>query len=145
MSAKQESVSDAAFKTWLFSSHFNFASKDDRVTTATCKYCLLVVSPTVTNCCKELHLKYGKHSRSIFDNFTMHENQSGLCENQYFFLYFENVATFIKSYCVFLCYFLQYDEVFLVSLLNGCYHYLVFMIPVNGCSESKLLEMSKFH
>ena len=74
MPAKQESASDTAFKTWLFSSHFNFASKDDRVTTATCKYCLLVVSPTVTNCCLELHLKYGKHSKSVFDNFTMHEN-----------------------------------------------------------------------
>ena len=69
MSIKQESVSDATFKTWPFSSDFNFASKDDRVTTATYQYCPLVVSPTVTNCCKELHLKYGK-----IENFAMHEN-----------------------------------------------------------------------
>ena len=38
MSRKQESVSDAAFKAWPFSSDFNFAFKDGRVTTATCKY-----------------------------------------------------------------------------------------------------------
>ena len=38
MSTKQETVSDAAFKAWPFSSNFNFAFKDRRVTTATCKY-----------------------------------------------------------------------------------------------------------
>ena len=31
------------------------------------------------------------------------------CENQSFFLLFQNVATFIESHYVFLCYFLQYD------------------------------------
>ena len=70
MSTKQESVSDAAFKTWPFLSDFNFASKDYRVMAATCKYCPLVVSPTITNCCKELHLKYGKIPRSVFENYT---------------------------------------------------------------------------
>ena len=39
MSAKQESASDAAFKVWPFSSDFNFATKDGRVTAAICKYC----------------------------------------------------------------------------------------------------------
>ena len=34
------------------------------------------------------------------------------CENQSFFLS-RNVANYIESHCVFLCYFLQYDEVFL--------------------------------
>ena len=29
----------------------------------------------VTNCCKELHLKYGRVPGSVFENFTMHENQ----------------------------------------------------------------------
>ena len=49
MSTKQEIVSDAAFKAWPFSSDFNFACKDGRVTTATCKYyCLLVVNPITT-------------------------------------------------------------------------------------------------
>ena len=61
------------------------------------------------------------------------------CENQSFFLLFRNVATFIESRCVFLCYFLQYNEVYLISPLEGCYHYLVFMHPVNGYSKSKLL------
>ena len=44
----------------------------------------------------------------------------------------------LSKFIVFLCYFLQYDEVLLISLLDGCYHYLVFMNPVNG-SKSKLL------
>ena len=39
---------------------------------------------------------------------------------------------------VFLRYFLQYDEVLLRSLLDGCYDYLVFMDPVNGYSKPKL-------
>ena len=42
-----------------------------------------------------------------------------LCENQSFFSLFQNVATFMKSHCVCLCYFLQYDEVFLISLLDS--------------------------
>ena len=55
-----------------------------------------------------------------------------LCENQSFILLFQNVATFIKSYCVFLWYFLHYGEAFSISLLDGCYHYLVFMDPVGS-------------
>ena len=74
MSTKQESVSDATLKAWPFSSDFNFASKDDQVMAVTCKYCPLIISPIVTNCCKELHLKYGKIPRSVFENFVMHEN-----------------------------------------------------------------------
>ena len=51
----QEIISDTTFKAWPFSSDFNFACKDGWVTAATCKYyCLLVVNPTITNCCKEL-------------------------------------------------------------------------------------------
>ena len=46
MSTKQESSSVATFKAWPFSSVFNFGCRDDQVTTATCKYCLLVVSPS---------------------------------------------------------------------------------------------------
>ena len=42
ISTKQES--GATFQAWLFSFVFNFGCKDGRVTTATCKYCLLVVS-----------------------------------------------------------------------------------------------------
>ena len=87
MSAKQEIVSDAAFKAWPFSSNFNFACKDGQVTTATCKYyCPLIVNPNITHCCKELHLKHGRNPRSVFENIAMHKN----------------VATFIKSHCVYL-------------------------------------------
>ena len=72
MSTKQESVSDAAFKAWPFLSDFNFAFKHSRVTAATCKYyCPLVVSPTITNCCKELHLKCDRVPRSVFENVAM--------------------------------------------------------------------------
>ena len=62
-----------------------------------------------------------------------------LCENQSFFLLFWNVAIFIEIHCVFLCYFLQHDEVFFISLLAGCYHYLVFLDSINCYSKSKLL------
>ena len=40
------------------------------------------------------------------------------CENQSFFLLFQNVVAFIKS----MYYFLPYDEVLLCSLLDICYH-----------------------
>ena len=57
MSRKQEIVSDISLKAWPFSSDFNFICKDYRVTAATCKYyCLLVVNPATTNCCKKLNI-----------------------------------------------------------------------------------------
>ena len=101
MSTKQESVSEAAFKTWLLSSDFNFPGKDDWVTAATSKYCPLVVSPTVTNCCKEVNFKYGKITRSVFENLAMHKNYSGFVWKPDVFLYFWNVATFIECNCFF--------------------------------------------
>ena len=117
------SISDTSFKAWPFSSDFNFAFKDGRVTTATCKYyCPWIVSPTITNCCKKLHLKCGRVSRSALKMLPCMKTSPASCENQSFFLLFQNVATFIESHCVFLCYFLQYDEAFLISLSDGCYH-----------------------
>ena len=75
MSTKKERVSDATFKACLFSSDFNFAFKYSWVTAATCKYyCPLVVSPTITNCCKELQLKCDRVPRSAFENVDMHKN-----------------------------------------------------------------------
>ena len=67
-----------------------------------------------------------------------------LSEFQSFLLLLQNVTTFIKSHQFFLCYFLQHDEVFLISLLDSCYHYLVFIVPVNDCSKSKLLVRVNF-
>ena len=58
-----------------------------------------------------------------------------LCENQSFFLLFRNLVTFIKIHFVILYYFLLYLEVLLSNLFDVCYHYLVFMDPVNGCSK----------
>ena len=73
MSTKQEIISDAAFKAWPFSFDFNFACKDGSITAATCKYyCPLAVNPTITNCCKELHLKCDRVPRSVFENVAMH-------------------------------------------------------------------------
>ena len=59
------------------------------------------------------------------------------CVKTSLFSYLE-MLTPLSKVIVFLCYFLE-DEVFFISLLNGCYHYLVLMDPVNGCSKSKLL------
>ena len=74
-SSKPEIVSDATFKTWPFSSNFNFTSKDGRVTAGTCKYyCPLVLNRTITNYCKVLYLKSGGASGSAFESFTMYEN-----------------------------------------------------------------------
>ena len=56
ISTKQESVSGATFQAWLFSFVFNFGCKDGQVTTATCKYCLSVVSPSDEALCKFLPL-----------------------------------------------------------------------------------------
>ena len=68
-------VLGATFKAWLFSSDFNFASKDGQVTIETRKYyCPLDVSPTTTNSCKEIHLKCGRIPRSVFENVDIHEN-----------------------------------------------------------------------
>ena len=74
MSRKQETVSDTTFKTWPFSCNLKFVSKNDRVTAVTFRHCPLDVSPIVTNCCKELYLKYGKIPRSVFENFTICKN-----------------------------------------------------------------------
>ena len=73
MSAKQENVFDAAFKSWPFSFDFNFTCKDGRVAAATCKYyCQLFVSPIITNRCKKL--KCGRVLISVFGNTAMHEH-----------------------------------------------------------------------
>ena len=55
------------------------------------------------------------------------------------FSYFFEMLPRLSKVIVFFCYFLQYDEVFLIGFLDGFYHYLVFMDPVSGCSNSKLL------
>ena len=59
------------------------------------------------------------------------------------FSYYFEMLPLLSKVIVFFCYFLQYDEVFLISLLGGCYHYLVFMHLVKGYSKSKLLVKDK--
>ena len=121
MSTKQEGISDAAFKALPFSSNFNFAFKDGQFTTATDKYCPLVVSPTIINCCKGFHLKYEFLDLSL-KMLPCAKTSTVSCENQFFSYCFEMLPPLLKI-IAFLC----------------CFHYLVSMDPVNGCSKSKLL------
>ena len=52
--------------------------KGGSVTAATCKYyCPLFVSPPMTHCCQELHLKCGRVPKSVFENVAMHKKLSG--------------------------------------------------------------------
>ena len=75
MSIKQESLSDAVLKAWPFSSDFNFICKDDGVNAAICKhYCPLVVNPHINNCCKDLHLKYGRVPSSVYENIAINKS-----------------------------------------------------------------------
>ena len=121
---------DAAFKARLFSSDFSLACKDGRATAATCKYyCPLVVNPTFTNSCKQLHLKCGRD---------LSLKMSPCTKTSLFSYYFEILPPLLKV-TVFFCYFVQYDDVFLIDLLDGCYHYLVLRDPVNDYSNSELL------
>ena len=137
MSTKQESVSDTTFKAWPFSSSFNLASKHGGVNTATCQYFPLVVGPTITNCCKRTILNIGKFLDPSLKTLACMKTSPVLCENQSFFYYFKMWLPLLKV-IKFFCFLLQHDEVFLISLLDGCYHYLVFMDPINDCSKSKL-------
>ena len=127
----KKTLSDVAFKTWPFSSDFNFACNDGRVTAETCKYYCLKVLPLPT-VARISVLNMAGVPKSVFENI---RHVQKLVQ----FLLFRNVATFIESHCVSLCYFLQYDQVFLISILQGCYHYLVFMDPGSGCSKSNYL------
>ena len=120
MSTKQEIISDATFKAWPVSSNFKFACKNGSVTKATC-YSPLAISPTITNCCKEQHIKCGRVPKSIFENVTMDENWSAFMWKPVFFSYYFEMLPPLLKVIVLFCYFLQYDEVFLLSLLDGCY------------------------
>ena len=137
ISTKNENVSDATCKAWPFSSDCKFARTDGPVTADITVHWLqalplpVVGKSSIVNVIEFLELS--------FKNLAMHKTRLVLCESQSCFLLFWNVATFIESHCIFLCYFFQYDEVFLISVLDGYYHYLFFMDPVNGCSKSKLL------
>ena len=125
------------------SSNFNFACKDGRVTAVTFRYCSLVVSPTVNT--KSSILNVAEFLDLSLKISPLTKTSPVLCENQYFILkmcILKNTSKYghlyRKTVC-FLCYFIQYEEVFLSRLLESCYHYLVFMDPVNGYSKSTLL------
>ena len=138
MSRKQEIVSDAAFKTWPFSSDFNFACKNGWVTTTTWKYyCTLVVNTAITSCCKELHLKCSKVPRSVFENITMHKNYScSVWKPVFSILYCEMFSPLLKI-IVFLCYFVQFDEV----IFDQPFRRLLPLLSFHGSSK-RLLKVS---
>ena len=72
---------------WLFSSDLILPVKMVELTAATCKYCCpLIVSPTITNCCKGLHLKCGRVPRSVLKTSPYTKTSPVSYENQYFFL-----------------------------------------------------------
>ena len=87
---------------------------------------------------QNLHLKCGRVPRSVFANLAMHENQFGFVWKPVFFSIISKCYQLYRKSMCFSVTFLQYDEVFLISLLDGCYHYLIFMDKANG-SKSKLL------
>ena len=73
-------------------------------------------------------------------------NVAGIClwkrrhaRKPVFFSYYFEILPPLLTVIVFFCYFLQYDDVFLIDLLDGCYHYLVLRDPVNDYSNSELL------
>ena len=124
MSTKQEILSDATFKAWLFSSDFDFSCKDGQVTAATWKYyCPLAANPTITNCCKEIHLKCGRVSYICFWKCHHAWKLVRFCVKTSLFLI--SKYCFIGSYCVLLWYFLWwhvFDQPFTQLLPLSCFY-----------------------
>ena len=56
----------------------------------------LFVNPTITNCCKELHLKCGRGPKSIFENVVLYKIKSGFMWKQVFFSCFKMLALLPK-------------------------------------------------
>ena len=59
----------------------------------------LFVNPTITNCCKELHLKCGRGPKSIFENVVLYKIKSGFMWKQVFFLVSKCWHFYQKSLC----------------------------------------------
>ena len=71
----------------------------------------------ITNCWKELLPKCSRVLRSIFEKSPCMKTSLISYENQSFFYYFEMLPLLLEV-IVFLCYFLQYDEVFFWSVFT---------------------------
>ena len=113
---------ETPFKAWRFSSNFNFACKDGRVTAATCKqYCPLVVNPTLPIVAKSSILNVA--------TFLDPSLKASPCTK------FRVITSLFSYHFKMLP---PLSEVIFTGLLDCCYQYLVFMDPVNGCSKSKL-------
>ena len=93
---------DTVFRKWPFSSDFNFACKDGRVTAATWT---LLQTLSVPILAKSSIWNVAEFLDLSLQTWPCTKTSSVLCGNQSFFLLFRNVATFIESHCVFHCYF----------------------------------------
>ena len=141
MSTKQQSVSGATFKAYLLTLPVKIVELPQQHANTH-----LVVSPSDEALRKFLSLPIVAKSSILnvaefvdppLKTLPYIKTSPVSCETSLFSYYFEMWPTLSKV-IVFLCYFLQYDEVFLTSLLDGCYHYLVFINPVNGYSKLQL-------
>ena len=109
-SKKQEIASDAVFKAWPFSSTFNFARKNSQVNSATCKYyCLFFCGSLFNLTITKLQRAPSEFLDMSLKTWAFTKTSQISRENQSFSLLFRNVAIFIESHCIFLCYLLQYD------------------------------------
>ena len=93
----------------------------------------------ITNCWKELLPKCSRVLRSIFEKSPCMKTSLISYENQLFFVISKCCHFYWKSLCFSLLLFTIWWSIFLISFLHICYHYFVFIDPVNGCSKSKLL------
>ena len=116
MSTKQESVSDAAFKHGHFHPILILPVKMVELlqqhANTTVHWLQALPLPIVA---KSYILNMAEFLDPSLKTSACAKTSPDLCKNQHFFLLFRNVATFIESHCVFLCYFLEYDKVFLIS------------------------------
>ena len=105
----------------------------------------LVVNPTITNCCKELHLNVAEFLDPFSKMLLCTKAGLVLCENQFFFLLFRNVATIIENYCFFLLLFTIwwsiFDQLFRLLLPLSCFLWIQSVLVQ---SQNNLYKI-KFH
>ena len=126
MFTKQEIKSDATFKASPCSFDFNFACKGDWVTTTTCKcYCPLVITLPLPIVSKNSILNEAELLDLFLKTLPCTKTISVLCENQYFFLFW-NVAMSIESHCfsllIFTVWWSIFDQPFRQMIPLSCFY-----------------------
>ena len=82
-----------------------------------------VVKPTITNCCKELHLIVAAFLDLSLKTLPCTKPSPASCENQYFFLIISKSCNLYRKPLCFSDLFFTVWWGILISLLDGCYHY----------------------